>query len=152
MSEKKIILILIGLAVIVFIGYAGTTYYLSFKKQTIEQIPKPTTSLAEEKEKYKNQLETKFTGEKFPGEYYNDARLQHYLGKIKNNGGKSINNISLRLEYLNAGGRPISEGRIDINKILKSGFIAEFQYGGIEVPAEWSGQARSAIIDFNFVE
>ncbi len=149
--DKNLIFFLLGLALLVFLGYAGGIYYLELRRAEIAPLPPDTSSLAEEKANYRPKIQLVFTGERFPGEGFQEARLSHLLGKVVNNGPSTISNVSVHIEYLDLQGRSISEGRVKVDKTLRPGFIAEFRYGGIEVPAEWQGQVKASVENFDFV-
>jgi hypothetical protein len=55
------------------------------------------------------------------------------------------------VSYLDQNNRPIKESSIVLGERLAPNFISEFQYGGLEVPADWAGRVTYEIESLHFL-
>ena len=147
-SEKFILGSLLAIALLLGVGFWG--YYAV--RQPEEQEPtlssSPSTSPS-----YVLKLKIAFTSDIYPPDtIQNNPRLRRYIGKIQNTGDRTVDSVRIRVSYLDNNKKPIFEQFISMNATLKPNFIQEFQFGGLEVPADWSGKVDHEISEFRFAD
>lgn len=123
-----------------------------------DQEPKPaeleSTSVAtstSNAESYLTKLKIDLTDEVYPTDVNQPARLRHYVGRVQNLGDRTISNVVLKINFLDSAGLAIKDQVITLDQSLKPNFIEEFQFGGLFVPAEWSGRVNYKVIELRFV-
>lgn len=145
-KEKLILGAILVVALLLGFGFWG--YYVL--EQPDEESP-VTVSPPAPAQGYGSKLKVTFTSEAYPLDAsQSNPRLRRYVGKIQNTGERELTYVRLRVIYLDKSEKPIFEQFVPVNKALKPNFIQEFQFGGLEIPADWSGKVNHEITEFRF--
>ncbi len=145
--------IILLLAVIAAVGYFG---YLSTTEPDDSQTVKKNESSGNQTnpaEDYFSNLKITFTNTVYPTDAnQTNPRLRHYIGKVQNLGDRPLSSVTIKVNYLDQNVRPIKEASIVVSENLKPNFIAEFRYGGLDVPADWSGRISYEVVNLRFAD
>ncbi len=145
--------IILLIAIVAAVGYFG---YLSITDTSNpEQLKtdESTGSQANSAEDYFSKLKITFTNTVYPTDVnQSNPRLRHYIGKVQNAGDRTLSSVTIKVNYLDQNARPIKEDSILVAETLKPNFIAEFRYGGLDVPADWSGRISYEVVNLRFAD
>lgn len=144
-------LILGSLLVVALLLGVGFWVYYAAQQPKKQETPSLSDRPPAPAESYDSKLKVTFTSDIYPPEsYQNNPRLRHYVGKIQNTGERELNYVRIRVIYFDKSEKPVFEQFVSINNALKPNFIQEFQFGGLAVPADWSGKVDHEIAEFRF--
>jgi len=152
-NEKFILGSILAIALLLGIGFWG--YYTVRQPEEQKISPSPFPSV--HGEAYGSKLNVTFTSDIYPPDASKsnpplNPPLRRYIGKIQNTGERTVDSVRIRVIYFDKNEKPVFEQFIAIVTTLKPNFIQEFQFGGLEVPADWSGSIDHEIIEFRFVD
>ena len=152
-NEKFILGSILAIALLLGIGFWG--YYAVRQPEEQEISPSPSPSVFAES--YGSKLKVTFTSDIYPPDAYKsnpplNPRLRRYIGKIQNTGERTVDSVRIRVIYFDKSEKPVFEQFVSVATTLKPNFIQEFQFGGLEVPADWSGKADYEISEFRFAD
>lgn len=151
-KNEKIVLGAI-LAVALVLGLGFWAYYATQQPVSKETSATSDSSSSAPGESYRQKLKVSFTSDVYPPDTRQvNPRLRRYIGKIQNLGERSVTDVRIRVAYLDKNEKPVFEQFILISAVLKPNFIQEFQFGGLEVPADWSGKVDHEITEFRFAD
>ncbi|MEK7074990.1 MAG: hypothetical protein AAB968_04455, partial [Patescibacteria group bacterium] len=148
-NEKFILGGILAIALLLGIGFWG--YYTV--RQPQEMLVSPSPSPSAPAEGYSSKLKVTFTSDIYPYDSsQTNPRLRRYIGKIQNTGERTVDSVRIRVIYFDKSEKPVFEQFVSVATTLKPNFIEEFQFGGLEVPADWSGKADYEISEFRFAD
>ena len=146
-NEKFILGGILAIALLLGIGFWG--YYGVRPREKEVFSPSPSTPA----ETYSSKLKVTFTSDIYPPDtIQSNPRLRRYIGKIQNTGERTVDSVRIRVIYFDKSESALFEQFVSVQTTLKPNFIQEFQFGGLEVPAEWSGKVDHEITEFRFIE
>lgn len=149
-NETFILGLILAIALLLGIGFWA---YYAVKQPGRETTSTPSPSSFALAEQYSSTLKVTFTSDIYPYDSSkNNPRLRRHIGKIQNTGERVIDSVRIRVIYFDKNEKPIFEQFVPINTTLKANFIQEFQFGGLEVPADWSGKVDYEIMEFRFAD
>lgn len=150
-NEKFILGAMLGVALLLGAGFWG--YYALRQPQGEGAIASPSPSHSVLAESYGSKLKVTFTSDIYPPDAdRSNPRLRRYIGKIQNTGERVVDSVRIRVIYFDTSEKALFEQFVSVQTTLKPNFIQEFQFGGLEVPADWSGKADYEITEFRFAD
>ncbi len=148
-NEKFILGGILAIALLLGIGFWG--YYTV--RQPQEMLTSPSPSLSAPAESYSSKLKVTFTSDIYPPDtIQSNPRLRRYIGKIQNIGERTVDSVQIRVIYFDKSENALFEQLVAVTTTLKSNFIQEFPFGGLEVPTDWSGKVDYEIAKFRFAD
>ena len=152
-KNKEILLLGVLLVIALMLGFSFWAYYrIQDDTVEVETTQEENTEEAESNaENYSLKMKVTFTNQVYPGdEYQTNPRLKRYVGKVQNTGDKTVNQVGIKVIYLDEDGQGIWEQEIIVNEALKPNYIKEFQFGGLPVPSEWAGKVTYKLTSLQF--
>lgn len=153
MGNKAVLLVLLVIALLGLVGFFVYDYSSRNGEKSDVGIENASTDgeAVDGKLAYLSKIKVTFTDNVYPLDSYQaNLRLRRYVGKVQNMGDQSISYLNIRVEYLDKENKAIWENNVAISKILKPNFIEEFQFGGLDVPSDWSGKVSYEITGLKF--
>lgn len=149
-NETFVLGLILAIALLLGIGFWA---YYAVKQPGGEAKSTPSPSSSALAEHYSSKLKVTFTSDIYPYDSSkNNPRLRRHIGKIQNTGERAVDSVRIRVIYFDKNEKPVFEQFVPIGTTLKPNFIQEFQFGGIEVPADWSGKVDYEIMEFRFAD
>lgn len=147
-KEKLILGLILIVALLLGVGFWG---YYAVRQPDVEYPSTANLSASAPAEEYRSKLKVTFTSDIYPPDASEgNPRLRRYIGKIQNIGERELAYVRISITYLDKEGKAIFEQFVSVSAALKPHFIQEFQFGGLEVPADWSGKVDHEIVEFRF--
>ena len=149
LSEKTMLWAILGVALLFGVGYWA---YYGFESAQ-EAPPLSSSPPPAPPANYRSDLKVTFTNDVYPPDsHQSNPRIRRYVGKIQNQSDQIFVYVQIRVAYLDKNEKPIFEQIIPVNTTLKPNFIQEFQFGGLQVPADWSGKVDYEITEYRFAD